>query len=271
MSAARERGLAAGEADFDKLLAKTRLRFGAESIQSADLLTSFGIQLYIEDPDAGGQFYEASRKYLKEAVPAYEAAFGPDHPEVAVALNTYADVERHRSPNNPSALVISLHEEALRMRLKSLGPKNAETRASFTQLGDLYALPERLKQDQGSFAKADAYYREAIASAPNGPEGDETANKAAIELKFAKLHARYGSPAVATAAARNAMALSKDWPPSRACRLVDSVLPDVARPLAARGHRGQAAALKRVGQSACDRMWQVTPFQRILGFLLGPR
>ncbi len=265
ISVAQQKGLAAGQHVFDELLTETRKRSGANSVAVADLLTSFGVELYIDDPNPpNDDYFNASLRYLKEAIPAYRNAFGHDDPEVALALNSYADLLRQRSPQNPPAEVQALLEQALQIRMKSLGPKNAETRSTLVRLARLNALRSSLKRDPQLLRKADEYLRAAIHSAPDGPQGDETANKAAIELDFAKLHARYGNPRVAFAAAQNAIKISRHWPGPEACRLVDSRLSDVSEIIAKRGYADLAQQLKReLGKSACDRICEPSAIERL--------
>ncbi|HEX6742531.1 MAG TPA: tetratricopeptide repeat protein [Sphingomicrobium sp.] len=254
MAVVRSEGVAAGKAAFERLLADTRMRKGPRSVEAADLLTAFAVELYLENPEPGSAEYEAAREYLKDAVPAYVAAFGPNHPEVALALNTRADIERKQSPDDPSPLVDSLLQQALRIRMKSLGPSNAETAANLAQLASISALPKRLERDPNGLATADSYYRRAITAAVPGPEGDERSNKAALELRLAELHARSGNPRVALAEARKALAISGNWTPTyRRCQLVESELGDFVELMAARGMGAEAEAIVPKGRdSGCS-------------------
>lgn len=255
MAVVRDKGLVAGQAAFDRLLTETRARKGRNSVEAADLLTSFSVQLYVENSEPGSAEFEAARRYLKDAVAAYVAAFGPDHPEVALALNSRADLERQMSLEDPSPLVDDLLQQALRIRTQSLGPRDAETVANAVQLASIYALPNRLKRDPGGVARADAYYRRAINGALPGPEGDGRSNKAAIELRLAEFHARSGDATVALAEARKALAISKGWKPAyRRCQLVEIELDDFIALMAARGMAAEANALRPKGwDSACHQ------------------
>ena len=253
MAVVRSDGLEAGEAAFDRLLADTKARKGPRSVEAADLLTAFAVELYLENHEPDSPELEAARRYQKDAIPAYVAAFGPNHPEVALALNTQADLEREQSPQDPPPSVDSELRQALQVRARSLGPTDPETVATLVQLADIRGLPERLKRDPNGVAAADSLYRRAIAGAIPGPEGDERSNKAAIELRLAELHARSGSAAVALAEARRALDISKDWTPRRRrCALVESELDDFVELMTARGLGGRAEALRPKGrESAC--------------------
>lgn len=274
MEVVRTESLSAGEATFKRLLADTKLRKGPSSLEAADLLTSFGVELDVENSKPGSPESEAARRYLRDAVPAYVSALGPDHPEVALALNTSADMERQQSPDDPSPLVDSLLQQALQIRMRTLGPNNPETVATLTQLANVRSLPERLKRNPNELADADALYRRAIAGALPGPEGDERSNKAAIELRLAKLHARSGDPRIALAEAKKALVTSEDWRPAyRRCQLVEADLNNFVELMSARGMRTQAQALlPKVSESACNGSTRgesvLASFLRRLG--LGP-
>jgi len=127
----RTQGLAAGRARFGQLLAADEARYGANSVKVADLLTSFGVGLYMDGFTTEDQTErEASLDYLRDAIPRYRRAFGPQHPEVAVALHSFADADlalhdKHLTSESEQAL-----EEALRIRCVALGSNNEETRAT---------------------------------------------------------------------------------------------------------------------------------------------
>lgn len=144
----RQSGLASGEAKFAQLLATNEARYGKDSMQVADLLMAFGVglhkQRHPEDaefgldedgfPKADPAITKASVHYLRLAIPRYRAAFGPMHPEVALALHTFADGDllmrnQRLSPEARSALI-----EALRIRRFALGPENIETLATEDKL-----------------------------------------------------------------------------------------------------------------------------------------
>jgi hypothetical protein len=264
MEIVRGESLAAGEAEFAKLIADARSKHGAQSVEAADLLTAFGVELYNDDPDPMSAESAAARRHLKEAVGAYRAAFGPTHPEVALALNSYADLEEKLAPDDPSPLVGALLEQSLEIRERTLGPRNPETNANLTRLANIYSLPLSLKRDPALFSKAVSYYRTAAANASSGPEGDETSNKAAIEMRLANLYARSGNPAAGLVEARRAIEISRHWPAAQTCRLVETPYGEFQRLMNSRGRGYQAEALlPPKGDRACIRMWQPTAWQRV--------
>ncbi len=272
MAVVRKSGLPAGEAAFDRLLTETKERKGPRSVEAADLLTAFGVQLYVENSVPGSPESEAARHYLRDAVPAYIAAFGPNNPEVALALNTRADIERKQSPGDPPPLVEALLDQALSIRTQTLGPHNGETVATLTRLADIHALPHRLKRDPAGVVKTDSLYRRAIAGALPGPEGDDLSNKAALEVRLAEFHARSGDPRVALTEVRNALAISKDWRPAeRRCLLVESRLYEFGLLMSERGMGNEAEALRPKGHaSACNRSAPAETFLASLLRVLGP-
>lgn len=155
--------VARGERDFEALLQARSRDTGPASVEVADTITAMGVTLY---SDARDQNNDAMKRksvaYLARAITAARAAFGPDHPEVALALNDYADVERKIDHADPPPDVESSLEEAYRIRLAALGPWNAETGATLAYLGQVKGLPSRTKGDAGKVAQAAALLSRAI-------------------------------------------------------------------------------------------------------------
>ena len=135
MTAVRERGLAAGETEFSRLRSIADARYGSNSVRIADLRTAFGVELYYEGRTADDPaLLRAARRHLHEAIASYRTAFGPDHPEVAVALHSFADIDielhgGHATPQAKDAL-----REALQIRRAALGLRNHETLATERRL-----------------------------------------------------------------------------------------------------------------------------------------
>jgi hypothetical protein len=129
-----DQGLSSGEEAFEKLLGAYVDRYGADSVQVADLLTAFGVGLFSQGFDDDNRAEsDASLKYLREAVPHYRKAFGPEHPEVAVALHSLADAEISLKGRLTPAAEAAL-TEALQIRRAALGPNDPETRATARRL-----------------------------------------------------------------------------------------------------------------------------------------
>ena len=92
MAFARRGDIDAAIASFAGIKARTVADKGKASLEVADLLTAFGVELYIYGLDSKEDRYRlASLPYLREAIDAYKAALGPRHPEVAVAQDSYTD------------------------------------------------------------------------------------------------------------------------------------------------------------------------------------
>jgi hypothetical protein len=138
MAAVRERGLRAGDAAFQRLVAAEEARSGRNSVKIADLLTAYGVELYLQGilPDDRA-LLQASRARLAAAVAVHRAAFGPDHPEVALALTSMADVDVHLNKGRLTPRAEAALREALRIRRASLGPQHRETLATEERLAEI--------------------------------------------------------------------------------------------------------------------------------------
>ncbi len=134
MSAVRERGLAEGDAAFERLLASEKAPDPSNRVLIADLYMAYGVALHMEWTGTDDQvLLHASRDRIRASIPLYRAAFGSTHPEVALALNSYADVEIDLNGDDSPQAEAALRE-ALRIRRATLGAINAETLATEKQL-----------------------------------------------------------------------------------------------------------------------------------------
>lgn len=135
MAALRKEGLPSGRAEFERQLALNRAQYGPRSVKIADLLTAFGVELYVEGLDTDNEAeIDASVDYLRDAIPAYRDAFGADSPEVAVALHSFADADIKVHDNRLTPEAEAALQEALRIRRVALGPNDRETRATEARL-----------------------------------------------------------------------------------------------------------------------------------------
>jgi hypothetical protein len=159
MAVVRERGLGAGDAAFQRLVAAEEARSGRNSIKIADLLTAYGVELYLEGimPDEPA-LLQASRDRLAAAAAAHRAAFGPNHPEVALALHSMADVDLELNGGRMTPRAEAALREALRIRRASLGPEDRETLATEERLSDVAAADaaDRKEPDGGDRAVGQA-------------------------------------------------------------------------------------------------------------------
>jgi tetratricopeptide (TPR) repeat protein len=217
MAAVRNGGLAQGEAAFDSLLKQAKARSGENSAQVADLITAFGVQLFTEGKMNGdSDLKNASIAHLKTAVNVYRAAFGRMHPEVALALTTYADAalgidEDVVPPGSEEAL-----EEAARIRLQTLGPSNAETRATYITLAELRGRPDRIQAQEQRLGKVETEFEKLIDSAPNDPALRDT-SAPMIRFVLANTYAKNGRGQQALNEANRAIKMMEPWPTKDRC------------------------------------------------------
>lgn len=185
----REGRLEQGRHEFERILARAAERHGARSVEVADLLTSFGVQLHMLESGAKEQQLDAAISYLARAVPAYRAAFGPDHPEVAVALHSYADLLDIASPEDPPAAADAALEEAYRIRTARLGRSDPETVSALMRLARLRGLPSRTRGERSRIEAAAELYRRVLQD--RMPE-DGFSHPEAIRFLLSGLYARNG-------------------------------------------------------------------------------
>jgi hypothetical protein len=109
-----------------------------DGLARADLLTSFGVELYnahlvmahFEDQGSlANALAQESLVYLHRSIAAYEKVFGRRHPLVALALHSYADALEELSKEPPPEVVEYL-KQAYQIRLETLGSNNDETVAN---------------------------------------------------------------------------------------------------------------------------------------------
>jgi hypothetical protein len=172
---ARAGNLPRAQREFEALLERS----GHE--MRADLLTAFGVTLFTLDVDeeaAGIRLRRAALPYLQRAIPATAERFGNEHPEVALALNTYGDALREVSPGDPPRQVDEAYEEAHRIRVDALGPRNPETVYALLRLAQVRGLPSRVAGDSARIAEVGRMYDEVIRGLefnrdPNSPQPEQ--------------------------------------------------------------------------------------------------
>lgn len=211
------KGLTVGQEAFERAVSTTRKVHGEQSTEVADLLTSFGVSLYILGLDDDNvRLKQASASYLKAAIPIYRASFGAEHPEVAVALSSYADVELALHKNNPPPDAEAAIKEAYRIRLAALGPDNAETRSSLFSLAELKGHPAQTLGDAERISAAADLFIQLIALTPNEPKlGMESAPLRRFAL--AQMYAQNDMGREATDQARLALQQIETWPAADRC------------------------------------------------------
>lgn len=192
MALVRNGRVGAAERAFEGIVQATGRRHGNGSVDVADRLTAFGVLIYIEGLEGGDdEMRRRSLPYLQRAVEAYRAAFGPSHPEVAVALNSYADVQTALNPDDPPPSAEAALEEAYNIRLSSFGPSNPETLASLLGLAEFRSAPSRTGGDPARIAAAAAMFREGIPYARGGSGQAREEVPATWYFGLARLYARH--------------------------------------------------------------------------------
>jgi len=238
----QSKGRAEGRAAFERLLASTRAAHGSRSVEAADLLESFGVRLYVLGLDSGDELREASVPYLEAAVPAYRAAFGNTHPEVAGALNSHADVLVALHEDEPPQSADTAYEEAYRIRLSALGPTNIETLASLRYLARFRGLPSQTHGDRARIAAAADLFRRLVANSPDdmglGPEAAPYAFTA-----FARMYAQNGMAAEAREQLRLGIEHARGWGEEERCIFAATQTAEVEEILAGKaGATGESSA-----------------------------
>lgn len=252
MTLVRQGDVTRGVELFESMLGEAQAEHGQDSVEVGDLLTSIGVFLYMEarssdDPAVG----QASIKYLAMAIDAYKGAFGPVHPEVALAINSYADVLRQLAPGaSIPPEVIPLLEEALRIRVVTLGPQHTESRSNMTRVANLKA--ENAGGDASTIAEAESLYRQALRGAPTDSEADRVTGAVSIRLKLARLLAENGRRDEAIQEVQLAIRVAADWEEEARCFKLYLDLIEMVELLE---HKGDLEGSQRLGiminQSGC--------------------
>lgn len=199
MARVRRGDMAGAERAFETLHDGVARRHGPGSVQAADLLMSFGAMLYNEGPGSSETRAGRSVLYLRRAVEATRRAFGPDHPEVALALHSLADVLVEVAPNDPPAEAETALEDAYRIRLAAFGVANPETLAALGALAHIRGLPARTRGDPARIAAVAAMYRQGLAEARRATGQFPEQQPDLWRLRLARLYIRNGQPAAALA------------------------------------------------------------------------
>ena len=244
----RQGDLAGGERLLEAMLAQRTASGGAVGLEAADLVSSFGVLLYNEGLDqSDDRLRERSMVYLARAVPMYKAVFGASHPEVAVILHSYADVEMELRPDNPSAQAEAALEEAYRIRLATLGPDNEETRSGLARLAELRGLPSRTQGDPARIAAAAALIERAMEGAGDTAGNPLTPSRLTMHFALARLYTRNGLLPQALRAVERAEseARSSADPIGENCLLLVSHAHQLADLLEERGFGAEAEALAK--------------------------
>lgn len=187
--------LSAGVVAFEILLTETIATYGEDSVRVADLISAFAVQLDVNDYSA------ASLPFFYRAKEAYVRAFGPEHPEVAVAWTDIGIMllKVDRKANRQAA--IGALKQAYEIRRAQLGTDNAETAFSLLYIAEAYVEPGKAGEPPARSPPDDVdsalrYYRQAAATYPPNPRGRDE-DRATIWRQGMRMLIANGRPAEA--------------------------------------------------------------------------
>jgi hypothetical protein len=166
--------------EFDRLLGS------ASPELSGDLLTAFGVLIYNTATD--DRLKRAALPYLERAIPAQERRFGLEHPEVALALNTFADAVFDLEPVDPPRSVDEALGRALSIRLRTLGPRNTETLHAMIRLAEVKGLPSRTNGDPARISEAASLFEEAARARETILDAADFQSAEAIRFAAARMY-----------------------------------------------------------------------------------
>jgi hypothetical protein len=242
--------VAQSDAGIRALVADARGR--ADTVRAADLLMGYAVGLY-RDPGTR----RAAVPWLAQAAAAAEAAWGPAHPETALALQTYADGARRIDRDAPPPEAERALRQVLAIRVQALGADNGETVMTMRTLAEtLAAGPAAATPDPRRAAEAAALFTRAIFGIPGANMQNPDEEMVAARLAFARLSARAGRPddALAQFDATRSLLLAHHRSDAsddaeNACRAFLSWGPRVYEALVAHGSATQAERLRRDGEA----------------------
>jgi tetratricopeptide (TPR) repeat protein len=193
-----ERGdLSGAQREFETLLKRSRPE------EESDLLTAFGVGLHsLGDAEEDDPYRRASIPYLERSVPAAIRRFGSGHPEVALALNTYADALRSLSPDDPPRQVDQAYARAFAIRERTLGRINAETLFALFRLAQVQGLPSRTGGDPARIERAAAMFRAVIQGREANPDQPSSESAENVRLSLVEMYVRNRDMAKAVEVAR---------------------------------------------------------------------
>lgn len=180
--------LAAGKAKFEAQIGRLS-NSPKDALLRADMLMAFGVMLYTDGAPGGATdpVMQAALEYLRRGVEAYRVARGPDHPDRAMALHSFAELSWIVDGDNPSPAVEQAFAEAYRIRLAALGRANAETAMTLTGLANLAGAPKQTGKEPGKIAASAAMFREALTMERSASErkiGDAEGIRRALLLMY---------------------------------------------------------------------------------------
>jgi tetratricopeptide (TPR) repeat protein len=159
----------------------------------ADQLTKTVIELYTKKQ------YDSALPVARQVLEIQEKALGPDHPDVATALNNLASLYRS---TGQYALAESLYRRALLIDERALGPGHVQVARDLSNLASLYDSQDR-------YADAEPLHKWALATDEKtlGPDHPDVASDLS-SLAFAYQH--LGRYTDAESSYKRALAIQKE-------------------------------------------------------------
>jgi hypothetical protein len=237
LASAKAGDMARADREFQAILAEVKTQHGANSLQAADIVSAFGVELYNLERKT------EAKAYLKRAIAAYRAATGPDNPEVAVSEHDYANIELDLDPDAVSPELVEAVRDALRIRRKSLGEANAETAVTYVLLGRITGDPKLTQGDDARIKAAADLIRTGAAELAK-IETAKPGDRASASYRLAELYAHNGRSAETLAAAADYWKAADDQNPVEAMTRKGQIR-KLADALAAHGQTAAAATLRK--------------------------
>jgi hypothetical protein len=239
-----EGDVAGGVRTFEAMLAAARAARGADSVEVADLLMAFAAHLHaLGMSSEESELLRMAVDYAGRSVPVYRAAFGAGHPEVAIALNSLADVHRRPNEKDPPQAAEDALAEAYRIRISALGATHKETLATRLYLAEVRGAPARLERDPALLDRVAADLEETARLAADSDPETAAEIPAAAQLRRALLFARGGR----TTEARQAFLAAEVAIPATdefdMCLRMSRAAEEIADVLAAAGQSDKAAGV----------------------------
>lgn len=183
----------AGNFEKAAALVETRLVQAGTARVRADLLEAFGVSLYNEGQIAGNDaMMRQSVPYMKRAIDAYRAAGPSSLPDLAMALASYADVERGLNPNDILDSAIAAYREAIEANRRSVGPLAAETLSNTAMLVEAETSGDRLQRDEGAGRRAVILLRDTLGATDGKSEAPMINTRLSIYEQLIRLQLRMG-------------------------------------------------------------------------------
>ncbi|MET1110324.1 MAG: tetratricopeptide repeat protein [Allosphingosinicella sp.] len=173
---------------FELLVEKSRRRH--DGVREADLLMAFGVQLFTRGGELDREdMLKLSPAYVARAIEVTRRAFGPDHPETALALHTYGDLLVELQPDDPPEAAEAALAEALSIRQATLGADNHETLAAMRALARVKAARFRTS---GKLDEAAELFHRAIEASERSAPFEYFLKPVSLRLDLVRAYAKAG-------------------------------------------------------------------------------